>query len=137
MPFRHTAAVAVLLVSAFALGGCGGQGTNTLERKGDMDRGNYDVTDRGLRGKVDVDEFKEFDVNGTMLVQTNVRNTTGQYQSVRYRWIWFSGERQVGETSSKILNLAPKSPELIEGTAPNGSVDGFRLELNRAQSRRG
>ena len=124
-------AAAVALSAALAVGGCR-SGTNTIEvRRGDNGAKTIEV-DGKLAKLAKFRDVSQFRQNGMLTPQVEVENLTGRDQNIATQWVWFEGNFQVAQDVRKTQNLEPRQTIMIQGVAPNGNVDGYRLNVSRA-----
>lgn len=132
--FRFTA-VAAFAVVALSLAGCFRQGTNSITYK----RGQEGPVNVELDGKLaklaKIVDVNEFDRGGVLNVQVDLENTTGRDQNVLVQWTWYEGEYKLPEGTGiqRSVNLEARQVETIGGVAPNGNVDGWQLNVYRAE----
>lgn len=130
----------VLALSLFLLGGCQ-RSVNTAEPSDPRINPNIlgdkrIITDRGLKGKVEVMDLREQRIEGDLLrVQVQLLNNTRKRQNVNYQFQWFDGEGMNVPTlmdNWKRLSLMGGENAWVTATAPNPRVATFQFKLVEA-----
>ena len=125
--------LSVVIVS-LALAGCGRSGTNTTVYKAGNEAAVNGTTDGGLDKVARITSANGFRRGDTLQAQVTVQNTTGRPQSFVSRWVWYEGDYEVKDLSNdRVQTIKPREEMVLNGTAPNPSVDGWQLKLSRTR----
>lgn len=76
-------------------------------------------------------QLRAVNVNDFLTVEAEFINTTNDYTSLQYRFLWFdrSGMETGIEESWKVLNFSPTQAQRIKAVATSKKATDFKIEL--------